>query len=72
MHRYYKDILDRIVEPPTWFDDYGVPRFGDVSPRQLGNSYASEAALVLEDEGLEKLIAGAPQTNGRALRGRKR
>lgn len=45
MHQYYKDILDRIDEPPTWFDDNGVPRFGDFSPRHLGNIYASEAAL---------------------------
>jgi hypothetical protein len=45
MHQYYKDILDRIDEPPTWFDDYGVPRFGDFSSRYLGNIYASEAAL---------------------------
>jgi hypothetical protein len=45
MHQHYKDILDRIDEPPTWFDDYGVPRFGDFSPQHLGNIYASEAAL---------------------------
>jgi hypothetical protein len=45
MHQYYKDILDRIDEPPTWFDDYGVPRFADFSPQCLGNIYASEAAL---------------------------
>jgi hypothetical protein len=45
VHQYYKDILDRIDEPPAWFDDYGVPRFGNFSPRCLGNIYASEAAL---------------------------
>ncbi|MBY2932441.1 hypothetical protein [Rhizobium leguminosarum] len=45
MHQHYKDILDRIDEPPAWFDDYGVPRYGDFSPRHLGNIYASEAAL---------------------------
>jgi hypothetical protein len=45
VHQYYKDILDRIDEPPVWFDDYGVPRFGNFSPRYLGNIYASEAAL---------------------------
>jgi hypothetical protein len=45
MHNHYKDILDRIDEPPAWFDDYGVPRFGDFSPRHLSNIYASEAAL---------------------------
>jgi hypothetical protein len=45
MHGHYKDILDRIDEPPAWFDDDGVPRFGDFSPRHLGNIYAAEAAL---------------------------
>jgi hypothetical protein len=45
MHGHYKDILDRIDEPPAWFDNYGVPRFGHFSPRHLGNIYASEAAL---------------------------
>jgi hypothetical protein len=45
MRGHYKDILDRIDEPPAWFDDYGVPRFGDFSPRHLGNIYAREAAL---------------------------
>jgi hypothetical protein len=33
MHNHYDDILDRIDEPPTWFDDYGVPRFCEFSPR---------------------------------------
>jgi hypothetical protein len=45
MHQHYKDILNRIDEAPTWFDDDGVPRFGNFSPSQLGNIYASEAAL---------------------------
>lgn len=45
MRGHYQDILDRIDEPPAWFDDYGVPRFGDFSPRHLSNIYAREAAL---------------------------
>ena len=45
MHQHYKDILDRIDEPPKWFDDRGVPRFQEFSPRLLGNIYSSEAAL---------------------------
>ncbi|WP_155942400.1 hypothetical protein [Rhodomicrobium vannielii] len=45
MHNHYEDILERIAEPPTWFDDYGVPRFADFSPRRLSNIYAREAAL---------------------------
>jgi hypothetical protein len=45
MHQHYGDILKRIREPPQWFDDYGVPRFEEFSPQQLGNIYAREAAL---------------------------
>lgn len=45
MHQHYKDILDRIDGPPAWFDDFGVPRFEDFSPRRLSNIYAKEAAL---------------------------
>lgn len=45
MHQYYEDILSRIIEPPTWFDDHGVPRFGGFSPRHLSDIYAFEAAL---------------------------
>ena len=45
MRQYYKDTLDRIDKSTTWFDDYGVPRFGDFSPELLSNVYLSEAAL---------------------------
>jgi hypothetical protein len=45
MREHCKDILDRINELPAWFDDYGVPRFRDFSPRHLSNIYAREAAL---------------------------
>ena len=45
MHQHYRDILDRIDEAPTWFDENGVPRFGDFLPGYLGNIYAREAAL---------------------------
>lgn len=45
MHQHYVDILDRIPEPPTWFDDYGVPRFVEFSPEHLSNIHAREAAL---------------------------
>jgi hypothetical protein len=45
MHQHYEDILDRIDEPPTWFDEQGVPRYGAFSPNRLSNIYAREAAL---------------------------
>ncbi|ARQ08391.1 hypothetical protein NXC12_CH00295 [Rhizobium etli] len=60
MYQYYKDILDRIAEQPTWFDDYGVPRFGDFSPEDLGNIYASEAALAeVSCQGCGRMFKGA-------------
>ncbi len=45
MRNYYKDILDRINEPPKWFDDFGVPRFETFAPGRTSNIYAREAAL---------------------------
>lgn len=47
MHRYYGDILERIAEPPRWFDEHAVPRFGEFSPKNIANIYAHECALVL-------------------------
>jgi hypothetical protein len=41
-HQHYKDILDRIDEPPVWFDDYGVPGSLATVP---GQHLASEPAL---------------------------
>ena len=41
----YKDIRDRIPEEPKWFDEHGVPRYCDFSPREISNVYAREAAL---------------------------
>lgn len=45
MYHCYRDILERVPEPPTWFDDHGVPRFCEFAPDQLGNIHAREAAL---------------------------
>lgn len=41
----YADIRDRIAEPPRWWDERGVPRYCDFSPREAANIYADEAAL---------------------------
>ncbi len=46
MHHRYADILDRIPEAPTWFDEYAVPRFVPFAPDRLADIYATEAALV--------------------------
>ena len=45
MRHHYGDILERIDEPPAWFDEQGVPRYGAFAPYELGNVYAREAAL---------------------------
>jgi len=41
----YYDIRSRIAESPSWFDDHGVPRYGEFSPRNSANLYAKEAVL---------------------------
>lgn len=42
----YEDIKSRIAEPPTWYDDHGVPRYGKFCVRNAPNIYANEVALV--------------------------
>jgi hypothetical protein len=46
MFNDYSDITDRIAEPATWFDEHGVPRYGDFEPHKVANIYAIEVALV--------------------------
>lgn len=46
MHHDYKDIRDRIDEPPLWFDECAVPRYNRFKTGELSNIYANEAALV--------------------------
>jgi hypothetical protein len=40
----YRDITSRIPDPPIWYDEHGVPRYDQFSPRMLG-VYDSHAAL---------------------------
>lgn len=47
MKQHYKDILSRISEEPTWFDEVGTPRYGTFTPNQSPDIYAEEVALVL-------------------------
>ena len=47
MKRFYKDILQRIPESPMWFDEHGVPRYGEFKPTEIANVYAQACALVL-------------------------
>ncbi len=46
MNRHYDDILDRIPEPPAWFDEHAVPRWGAFAPNRAANIYADEAVLM--------------------------
>lgn len=32
----YDDILERITEAPTWYDECGTPRYGEFKPNALG------------------------------------
>ena len=45
MHNGYEDILDRINENPTWYDENGTPRFGEFSPNQVPDIYSDEVVL---------------------------
>jgi hypothetical protein len=45
MHTDYKDIIDRITEPPTWYDENGVPRYGEFTPDNCPNIYSSRVGL---------------------------
>jgi hypothetical protein len=45
MKTFYGDILERISEPPSWWDTNGVPRYGAFDPRKT-SVYAHEVALL--------------------------
>lgn len=45
MHQGYEDIRSRISEEPSWFDEHGVPRYGEFSTKALANIYWREAVL---------------------------
>jgi hypothetical protein len=46
MKHDYKDITDRIPEPPAWWDQNGVPRYGKFTPEACPDIYAAQVALV--------------------------
>jgi len=47
MHIAYEDIVSRINEEPTWYDNNGVPRYGKYSPDRCPNIYAQVTGLFL-------------------------
>lgn len=46
MQGQYADILSRISEAPSWFDDGGVPRYGPFVPELVTSIHAQEIVLV--------------------------
>lgn len=46
MHHHYRDITDRIEEPPSWWDENGTPRYGKFTPDQSANVYVDQVVLL--------------------------
>jgi len=47
MHIIYHDIISRISEGPTWYDNNGVPRYGKFNPEQCPDIYTQAVGLFL-------------------------
>ena len=46
MNHHYEDIRSRIAEPPAWWDEYAVPRWGVFCPRDVADVYAREVVFL--------------------------
>jgi len=46
MHASYDDIISRIAEKPTWWDENGTPRYGAFAPDACPDIYASDVVLL--------------------------
>jgi hypothetical protein len=46
MNRQYDDILSRIPEPPAFWQQGGIPRYGTFDPEASSDVYSNELALV--------------------------
>lgn len=46
MHANYIDIVSRIAEPPSWWDENAVPRYCSFAPEHSASIYIGEIALV--------------------------
>lgn len=68
----YKDIRSRIAESPTWFDEYGVPRYCHFTPGHVADIYADEVALVeiaCQECGHRMMVAFSSSLIGAICRG---
>lgn len=45
MHQSYEDITGKLGQP-TWWDERGVPRYCEFSPRHCSNIYADQVVLL--------------------------
>ena len=71
MNHHYLDIRNRIPEPPSWWDEYAVPRYCAFAPDELANIYADEAALFeVECQGCRRafMVAFSSSASERVLR----
>ncbi len=46
MKAHYDDILSRITEEPTWYDENGTPRFGQFHPDASPSIYSHVVVLL--------------------------
>ena len=46
MHHHFEDILSRIKEVPTWWDQNGTPRYGLFQPDSCPSIYAHRVVLL--------------------------
>lgn len=46
MHHHYRDIRDRIADPPLWWDEHAVPRYSPFAPNEVANIYAQQVTLL--------------------------
>jgi hypothetical protein len=42
----YHDIISRISDPPTWWDEWAVPRYCAFEPTRCSDIHADEAVLI--------------------------
>lgn len=47
MHNDYADIRELVNREPDWWDENGVPRWGEHHPSKSPDIYAGEVALIL-------------------------
>lgn len=46
MNHNFRDITNRIPEPPKWYDSNGTPRYGSFHPDMCPDIYTHEVVLI--------------------------